>query len=387
MGLLDWLGDLSGGSSLGDAFAKTNIGAGFPGGAAAPQINAPQPQQGMPPVQQTGDDQAPTVPMPQPRPADAPQGGDASIPMPQPRPLDAPTAPAAATAPAPLTPPEASTLYDGYKAAGGGGPVNVAGAPQAETNPGLASGLLGSVFGMNSSDARSLKNSLGAGLKSVGENWNKPGLAALSGSAGSAMEGGTHGEDKRIDQMLALIKQKQKAGDDSLATSLASVKLQAAKLQLQNLKDGKSSAWNKPPQQLYLDAMRLANGDQNVKTARTVVEKETDPTLKAEAQKKFDAIYSAAKDAHLKGVGLSPESAAEIAKTPGMTQENAVPQTAFSGKKFNEVIKPNQPFDQYFIDEKGQTRVLRGTKKSEAATTPGPQASSSSDTADAADET
>src|SRR5258708_32350794 len=36
---------------------------------------------------------------------------------------------------------------------------------------------------------REMMGGLGAGLKSVGQNWNKPGLAAAAGSAGSAIGG------------------------------------------------------------------------------------------------------------------------------------------------------------------------------------------------------
>jgi hypothetical protein len=44
--------------------------------------------------------------------------------------------------------------------------------------------------------------SLASGLKAVGNNWNKPGLAAFAGTAGSAMEGGQKkGEQEDQDQM------------------------------------------------------------------------------------------------------------------------------------------------------------------------------------------
>jgi hypothetical protein len=43
---------------------------------------------------------------------------------------------------------------------------------------------------------------MAAGLKSVGQNWNKPGLAAFAGSAGAAMEGGIkHGQHEDEQQM------------------------------------------------------------------------------------------------------------------------------------------------------------------------------------------
>jgi hypothetical protein len=264
--------------------------------------------------------------------------------------------------------------------------------PADGANPGQARGFLGRAFGMNSSDETALKNKLGPGLAAVGQNWNKPGLAAFAGSAGSAIEGGTKGEDTRVDKMLKLIQAKQKAGDDSSATSLAKVKLETAQMQLQNLKDGngKGTAWNKPPQQLYQDAMRLSASDPNVKASEKALEqtiKDGDPTKVAQAKADHAALVSAVQDKHLMGVGLTPQSAAEIAKQPGLTSENPVPQAAFNGKPFDQVVKLNANHDQYFVDEKGQTRVLRATKKSEASkSSTNAQASIPSSPAGAADE-
>jgi hypothetical protein len=56
------------------------------------------------------------------------------------------------------------------------------------------------------------------------------------------------------------------------------------------------------------------------------------------------ALVGAVRDQHLTRLGLPPEAAAAIAKTPGMTQGNPVPQAASNGKPFEQVIKPNQPF-------------------------------------------
>jgi hypothetical protein len=166
--------------------------------------------------------------------------------------------------------------------------------------------------------------------------------------------------------MLALIKAKQKAGDDSAATSLAQVKLETAKMNLQNLKEGggKGKAWNKPPQQLYQDAMRLTQNDPNIKASEKALEqtiKDGKPADIAKAQADHAALVSAVQDKHLTSMGLNPQSAAGIAKTPGLTSGNPVPQAAFNGKPFDQVVKPNQPFDQYFLDEKGKTRVLKAT--------------------------
>ncbi len=349
MGLLDWLTDL-GGSGAGTDFPTGNPVSGAPtmpqptqpvqppaptpAPAPAP-APMPQPTQPMPPAQQTGAD---GVPMPQPRPAMAPLPSPTTIaPAPQPGPMQ----------PQPTTSPAAPGM-----------PTS------APTNPGQGRGFLGQAFGLPSSDEKNMLGSLGAGLSSVGQNWNKPGLAAFAGSAGAAIEGGTKAEEKRVDEMLKLISEKRKAGDESSATSLAQVKLETAKLQLQNLKagNGKGTAWNKPPQQLYQDAMRLAQNDPDVKAGEKKLEqiiKDGNPAEVAKAQAEQAALVAAARDKHLVGVGLSPQSAAAIEKTPGLTQANPHPQNSYTPQNFESVVKPGQ----FYIDEKGQTRVRRQDAK------------------------
>jgi hypothetical protein len=378
MGLLDWLTDL--GSTIGSQSpeAATMQASGTaqqqPQMAPPAQQPPPAPMPPQPPIQSS-----PPVMQPPPQQADIPPNATPTAGGPPMAMNDTQTQTVTPNAgpPMSLAPPDSSA----------------AGAPAAAAaNPGQARGILGRAFGMNSSDETSMKNKLGAGLKSVGDNWNKPGLAAFAGSAGSTIEGGTKGDEKRVDQMLKLIQAKQKAGDDSATTSLAQVKLETAKMNLQNLKanGGNKGAWNKPPQQLYQDAMRLAQNDPNIKASEKALEqtiKDGNAPAIAKAQADHQALVSAVQDKHLTSMGLNPQSAAGIAKTPGMSQVNPVPQAAFNGKPFDQVVKPNQPFDQYFVDEKGQTRVLRATKKSEASKSAlDAQASIPSSPADAADD-
>lgn len=378
MGLLDWLTDIS-----------STVGLQSPE-AAAMNASGTLPGQQQPPAQQPPQAQPPQAPPPQP---------------PGPMTAQPPIQPGGGLPPGPTPAPPQASLPPNAAPTAGGPPMamndtpnttftpNTPAAPGMPTNPGQGRGFLGQAFGMNSADEKNTLGGLGAGLKSVGDNWNKPGLAAFAGSAGSAIQGGTATEDKRIDQMLKLVQAKQKAGDDSSATSLAAVRLQTAQLQLQNLKEGNGKggkSWNKPPQQLYQDAMKLAENDPEVNASEKALEqtiKDGKPAEIAKAQADHKALIAAVRDKHLMGVGLTPQSAAEIAKQPGLTSENPVPQAAFNGKPFDQVIKPGADHDQYFVDEKGQTRVLKATKKSEAPkTTLDAQASIPQSPADAADE-
>jgi hypothetical protein len=48
---------------------------------------------------------------------------------------------------------------------------------------------------------------------------------------------------------------------------------------------------------------------------------------------------------------------------PGSAIKHPVPQASFNGKPFDQVTKPNQTHDHYSVDENGQTRILKATKK------------------------
>jgi hypothetical protein len=334
MGLLDWLTDLGGsaGSGVTNDFYSGGQSPPLDQPAPAPSPVPPQPTQPMPPVQQVPPLPPPTTIAPAPQPA---------TPMPQPSPAPQPPMQP------PMQPPSAAPAAPGM--------------PTSQpTNPGQGRGFLGQAFGLKSSDEKNMLGSLGAGLQSVGQNWNKPGLAAFAGSAGAAIEGGTKAEEKRVDEMLKLIDQKRKAGDESPATSLAQVKLETAKLQLQNLKDGngKGTAWNKPPEERYTNAMHDLANDPDVKASADKLRElrrngSAEEIAKAEAEHKD--LIAAVRDQSLIRHRLDPVSAAAMAKVPGLTFENPHLQNSYTLQNFESIVKPGQ----YYIDEKGQMRKRR----------------------------
>jgi hypothetical protein len=400
MGLLDWLTDL--GSTSGSMLPASQMNpppAAPPLDFQRPEFKGPQPPQaGM-----MRRDLTQTVePSPQQAPVDpsttdisagmqggGPGGMAPQAPMPFPNAGGLPPGPPKAAPPQPsLSPEETGSIYRGNQAAGGGQPIGNG------SNPGPGRGFFGQLFGMNSSDEKNMLGSLGAGLKSVGDNWNKPGLAAFSGSAGSAIEGGTKSDEKRIDDMIKMVAAKRRAGDESTATSLAQIKLETAKMQLQSLKEsgGKSGAWNKPETQRFQDAMRTAQADSRVDAHKLILAeavKSGDPKAIAAAQAEHNALIEAAEDKAMIGARLDPTSKAGMLKVPGLTEKNPIPQAAFKGKMFEQIVKPNAPYDQYFIDEKGQPRVLRATKPAASKTptaAPPPIPTSPDDTANEEEE-
>jgi hypothetical protein len=132
----------------------------------------------------------------------APQTGP--IPMPTPAPGQTPAVgPGAGGANAYVPPPGAAPGVIPAVGPGGGvraGPPNVGPGGGAPEQPGAWNGIFGRDprAGPWYKDPKVLAvgmGSLGEGLKSVGQNWNKPKFAAMAGSAGSAIEGGNKAED------------------------------------------------------------------------------------------------------------------------------------------------------------------------------------------------
>lgn len=101
--------------------------------------------------------------------------------------VDAPPSPQVAGPGAPPMPPMP----------GGGGGMPSPGTPSGAPPQTPAGPWLSGIFGSDPRRTAQMAGSLGAGLKSVGQNWNKPGLAAFAGSAGAAIEGGTGGDERQ----------------------------------------------------------------------------------------------------------------------------------------------------------------------------------------------
>lgn len=282
MGLLDWLTEglgPNGGMPLSGALEQQANPLlppmpperGF--GMDAPNLADPM-TQAMPGGQGGGVGQPP-VPLRQPRPAGAG--------LPQP-PTDLSAAGAAPGAPLNLAPPPGGMMAQSAMAQ----------PPQ----QGAAASLLGRALGLSPERDRQVSSSLAAGLKSVGENYKKPGLAALAGSTGAAMEGGEKRTDKDTDQRTKLIQQAisaQAAGDR--AGYLKSM-MQINNLKLQQAADPQAAAKAKgsmTDEQKAVKVLELLNNDiqlKGIKSTLATLQKQGTPAEIAAAQKKFDELYA-----------------------------------------------------------------------------------------------
>lgn len=315
------------------------------------------------------------------------QGGPASgpspVPLPQQRPPGAPQMPptdvSAASRQPPGQPPgqpmslAAPGIDEQLPPQNGGGTANQM----------LSQGILGRALGLSPQTSNRLGGALAAGLKSVGENYKKPGLAAMSGSAGAAMEGGIKREDTQYDQKLKSLQQavSARAKDDEQGYKTGYLKYLGQKLKSEQETaaaggGGRSGAWNKPDSQKFIDAMNAMNGDRRVVASEKALEqaiKDGDPKRIALLQAAHDKLNTQVRGEYLTGVGLDPKQIEANMKNPPGTQQN--PLKINSQSDFDRYVKPGQAY----INPKDGKMYIRNGEGAGA-----PQGGTSSATPDAA---
>lgn len=369
MGLLDWLTDIGGGGGMSPSDPMGNS----MGPSAPPPVPAPAATQPMPPVQATGADAQPVAApplappdggnLPQPLPPGTPPP---PVPMPQPRPPGA-DASSPLPSPSPATPP--------------GAPMSLAPSAPGPTTPASVPGqtALGRALGITPDQAgaqgRQIMGGIGAGLKSVGQNWNKPAAAAFAGSAGSAIEGGAARGDKEYDQKTkylaaatAALAQGDKATYNTNYTAYLAAKLKndtdkAADSDAS--KKTKGGAWNKPDTQRYTDAMNSLQKDPDVKTAMDkfkAVSRGGTPEEIAAAQKEVTDVTAKKRIEYLAGQHLTAEDVDKFMKNPPGTAGS--PHVVTSKEDFEKTVQPGQyyknPADGKIYIRKGPGEAMQG---------------------------
>lgn len=337
MGILDWLTEgIGNNGGMGDSFGQ---GIGTPPVPPGPSPSAPSLTPATPPPPTPPDLSAsgaggasgpgtPPVPMPMPRPASA------SMPPTPPTPT---ASPAQAGPAMPITPPGADSSTSPSVVAPGGGQNGV--------------GPIGRALGLDANTAKQLSGSLGAGLKSVGTNWNKPGFAAFAGSAGSALEGSNTTQDKTIEQQQKYLTQAiaaSKAGDERGATAaLTKLRLAQADMTAQG-KGGKEGVANSD-QQLYLRAQGATNQDPQLKLLKSQYDKAaqafgTDSPQAKAAMEAHQKAYEETLNGHLGALGLDPKKASKMGKMPGLSQDNPIPKEKMNSQQAFDKLPPGSWF-------------------------------------------
>lgn len=364
MGLLDWLtSDLSmGGGPSPGAIGSMGMDSTAMPQPLPPQATPPAAPPSMPP--QGGLPPNPQMPSGAPLQGSMPDGSPMDVPPampPMPPPISVPPrgAPDASMMPPSAPPP----INGGMQPSA---PMSLA-PPTGETapNPNAPTTFLGRALGLDANKERSLRGSLGAGLKSVGTNWNKPGLAAFAGSVGSSIEGGQQAEDKGYDQRLkglTLAVNAQAAGDKAAynqhyATYLGA-KLKADGERVDSKAAGKSGAWNKPDSQKFIDAQNALSKDPDIRASQKILEaalKAGDPKEVAAAQAAHAQLTEKKGGLYLQGVGLDPKKMMDLQKNPPGTPAN--PHSVTSKSDFDIYVKPGQA---YINPADGKTYIRKG---------------------------
>jgi hypothetical protein len=231
---------------------------------------------------------------------------------------------------------------------------------------------LGRAFGITPDQAglqgRQVGAGLAAGLKSVGENYNKPGLAAFAGSAGAAMEGGnkeSQTQQKQVtDYLNAAIKAKQQGDEAGYKQNY--LRYLAAKLKADTDKAASSNK-NDTPTQLYLSAQRLVQPDRNAmnKQLEQMRKDGADPAEIAKKQAELETAISAKLTGHYATLGIHPQDAATLAKQPGNAQENPIDAGKMGITKDN-IGQKLQPGQYYINPADKKVYQYKGAPKKEA---------------------
>jgi hypothetical protein len=210
---------------------------------------------------------------------------------------------------------------------------------------------------------------LGAGLTAAGNSKGKSAGQAFAAGAGGALEGANkeqHAQEKDAQAYLNTAIAAQKAGDNATYqtnyTKYLAAKLQAEQTATAN-KDAAATNKNDSPTQLYLSAQREVASDPLVKGAMSAYQaalKTGTPQDIATAKSAYEQTVQERQAAHLAGVGLHPQTAAEIAKQPGMTQANPV-DAGKLGITAQNIGKKLQPGQYYTNPADGKVYQFKGS--------------------------
>jgi len=324
------------------------------------QTGAPQPRPPMPPDPATdanpaagygGASMPPGIPLPRPRPA----GADAATP-----PNAAPASGSTPPGLPPGTPMNIAPAVQSYQAAGGtfappGG--------QPDGNDGRPSLLR--ALGLSDNASKSIRGALGAGIKAAGNSAGKSPMQAFASGVGEGIEGGSKAEDKTYDQKIKYLQAAvaaQSAGDKAAYNKNYAAYLNAKlKNDTDKAASGKTGAWNKPDSQKFIDAQHALANDPEVKASQKLLEqaaKTGTPEELAAAQAKHTALIRDREGKYLAGVGLSPQSVADMAKNPPGTPGN--PHKVTSQQDFDTYVKPGQA---YVNPRDGKVYIRKGGDK------------------------
>jgi hypothetical protein len=277
--------------------------------------------------------------------------------------------------PAAMTPAEGNSIYDSYKAAGGGGPVNIVGAggggPQAQT-------ALGRALGLDANRESQIRGGLAAGLKSVGDSAGKSPMQAITSSAGATLEGGKKADDKTTEQqdkyLARAIAAKREGNTAEYNKNYLRYQIESTKARLEASKEkaasGKGSVMN-TPEQLYLRAIGATNQDAGIKASASKVREVqkqfgVDSKEAKAAMTEHEKMIGTVRDGHLSTLGVDPAKVKGIGEKPGFSDKNPVKDfpkdPAAAQKAFDEL-----PDGAYFVNPKDGRLLIKRSQQPTAA--------------------
>lgn len=347
-----------------------------------PMMTAAAQTGGMPsyggPPQQPGVGQPANVPLPPPRPPTAPQPPQpgqqaAGVPLPPPRPPQAPQAGAQLppnAQPTGGTPPMNMNMTTNQmvtKAPPMSNGVPLPPSVQQQWQPPVDPSKQRSELGLTRENAARL----GAGLSSVGQNWNKPGLAAFAGSAGAAIQGGEKAGDaaskddraaqaQHFNQMSTSFRDMLAAQQQNnmQAYREAQAKYLTARATAIQQNGGTSNAYqNTPAGKINMAETRIGQFDsQRRKSIDAAVRSGQMDKNAAQAEyQKLDQQTEQFRQRMYQGMGIDPKQA-DAVKSQGISQQNPIDTKGMNEQQFHSLV----PMGAWFKNPDG--RVMQRTK-------------------------
>lgn len=306
----------------------------------------------------------PPVPLPMPRPGDAPAVSPS-------RPMFRPPGDKSAILPPSAAEPGATDVSSANR---GQPPAGVPGQNWLGRALGIEPGKAGDI-------GREFAGSLGKGLSAAAAGAHLPGGAAFAAGAGGAFTGGedvrkelTKEQDRYLTRAIAFAN----AGNAKAASeSLQRLRDLQGKQIEQNMANGGKATGINSKEQIYLGAIRATNGDERIKTARDTA-RETVKMYGADSPQGKAAVENVTKlseqirGEHMKRLGLDPKDAKEFENKPGYSEQNPMkfPKADAAAKAAFEAL----PEGAYFINPVNGRVKIKQSRTAAAGAAPEPAA-------------
>ncbi len=225
---------------------------------------------------------------------------------------------------------------------------------------------MGAVFGPNPRRDMQMVNSIGEGLKAVGQNWNKPGLAAFAGTAGSAMTGGAAGDKQYFNELAQATKINDAYDTAQTRTELMRQRLLTA--QKLGTYGTRGAAWQTSEPGRFDMAEKAVRATVESRRKQLQEDLKGMPRERAAAQKQLDQLEQETRQRVYPGYGLDAgkyntyrDAGKPVFGTSGQVDLESTGKQAHLPKTWDDFQATVKPGDYYWTKKNGKDTLMRRT--------------------------